>query len=279
MNKMNTIPVDDRASPALRRNCGLLSIAVAISFISSASVCAMAEVLTSDQKLIVACYRADVVAVVQQLRTGANANATFGEIREGAVDPLIDPWNGGIHVAADSWTPLMALANAPEFPDPPKALPRIWENPAQVQREQGRIDKKVLQERRAAERTILYVLLSHGADLNLADRRGRTALHMAVDSEKVSLVRTMLQFGANPNTKRHIYIDGSDDITPLHSACTSKELVQLLLDHGADASAKDSEGRTPADWVALDSKRDFDLVVTPEGPRIRPTSRTGKTEY
>jgi ankyrin repeat protein len=93
---------------------------------------------------------------------------------------------------------------------------------------------------------------------------------MAVDSEKMQLVRTMLEFGANPNTKSHIYIDGPDDITPLHSACASKELLQLLLDHGADTSAKDSKGRTPADWVALDDSRDFDLVVTPDGPRIRP---------
>lgn len=238
----------------------------------------MAEVLSLDQKLVVACYRADVVGVVKQFRAGANVNATFGVVRDGAVDPLMDPWNGGIHVASKSWTPLMALANAPEYPDPPKALPRIWENPAQVQREQGRIDKKSLQERRAAELTILFVLLSKDADLNRVDRRGATALHLAVENEKAMLVRTMLQFGANPNTQRGIYIDGPDNATPLHSASGSKELMQLLLDYGADASAKDNEGRTPADWVALDSKRDFDLVATREGLRIRRRSSTGKTQ-
>jgi hypothetical protein len=228
-----------------------------------------AEELTLDQKLIVACYRVDVKGVVQYLRAGAKVGATFGEVQEDVDHPLMDRWDGGTPVAGDSWTPLMAVAIAPEYPEPPQAFPRIWENPAQVRIEQGRIGKKALQERRAAELTILCILLSHGADINLADSRGGTPLHMAVDSEKTLLVRTMLQFGANPNTKSHIYIDGPDDITPLHDACTSKELVQLLLDYGANASAKDSEGRTPADWVALDASRDFDLVATPDGPRVR----------
>lgn len=245
--------------------CGLLGVPAA--FVS-------AEELTLDQKLIVACYRVDVSGVVQHLRAGAHVNATFGEVPP--VDenyPLIDRWNGGIPVAGASWTPLMALADAPEYPEPPQAFPRIWENKDQVRKEQSRIGKRALQERRASELTILYVLLSHRAEINAADSRGGTALHMAVDSEKTLLVRTLLQFGANPNTKSHIYIDGPDDITPLHDACRSKELLQLLLDHGADASAKDSKGHTPADWVALDDSRDFDLVVTPDGPRIRPRDK------
>lgn len=244
--------------------CGLLGVPAAF---------VVAEELTLDQRLIVACYRVDVTGVVRHFRAGANVNATFGEVEQNVDHPLMDRWDGGIHVAAASWTSLMALANAPEYPEPPQAFPRIWENGAQVRKEQSRIGKSALQERRAAELTILYVLLSHGAEVNAVDSRGGTALHMAVDSEKTLLVRAMLQFGANPNTKHHIYIDGSDDITPLHSACTSKELLQLLLDHGADASAKDGKGRTPVDWVALDDSRDFDLVVTPDGPRIRPRDR------
>ncbi len=233
----------------------------------------VAEELTLNQKLIVACYRVDVTEVVQHLRAGGNVHATFGEVQVDVDYPLMNRWNGGIPVAAASWTALMALANAPEYPEPPQAFPRIWENAAQVQKEQSRIGKKALQERRAAELTILYILLSYRADVNLADSRGGTALHMAVDSGKMLLVRTLLKFGANPNTKHHIYIDGPDDITPLHSACRSKELIQLLLDHGADASAKDSKGRTPADWVALDDSRDFDLVVTPDGARVRPRDK------
>lgn len=232
-----------------------------------------AEELTLDQKLIVACYRVDVTGVVQHLRAGAHVKATFGEVQKEVDHPLMDRWDGGIHVAAASWTSLLALASAPEYPEPPQAFPRIWENGAQVRKEQSRIGKKALQERRAAELTILFILLSQGADINCPDSRGGTALHMAVDSGKTMLVRTMLRFGANPNTTSHIYIDGSDDITPLHSACTSKELVQLLLDYGANASAKDSQGRTPADWVALDDSRDFDLVATPDGPRIRPRDK------
>jgi hypothetical protein len=229
-----------------------------------------------DQKLIIACYRVDVTAVVGCLRAGANVNARFGDIKTIGEHPFMDKWWGGADVAADSWTPVLAVASAPEYPDPPKAFPRIWEHPDQVRIAQGQFSNDMLQERRTDEITILCVLLSHGADINVADNRGGTALHKAVENGKIPLVRRMLQFGANPNTKCHVYIDGPDNVTPLHSACTSKELVQLLLDHGADASAKDSEGQTPVDYVALDNRRDFDLVMTPDGPRVRHREKKNK---
>lgn len=65
------------------------------------------------------------------------------------------------------------------------------------------------------------------------------------------------------------YIDGANDITPLHAACNSKEMVKLLLDHGADVLAKDSEGHTPADWISWNDERDCDLIVSNDGPYIR----------
>jgi hypothetical protein len=238
-------------------------------FVGATAALVSGKELSLDQKLIVACYRVDLPAVVQNLRAGANVNAKFGEIQE-EVSPFLDQWTGGTPVSSDSWTSLVALASASEYPDPPQEFPRIWENAAQVRKEQSRIGKNVVEERRTAQLNIFYMLLSHGADINSADDRNGTALHRAVDNANTPLVRTMLRFGANANTKRHIYIDGPDNVTPLHCACNSKEILQLLLDHGADPSAKDSDGDTPADWVALRNDRDFDLVTTPDGARIRP---------
>jgi hypothetical protein len=234
----------------------------------------VAKELTLDQKLIVACYRVDVVNAVQHLRAGASVGATFGEVQTDTGHPLLDRWDGGTPIAAPSWTSLLALASASEYPEPPATLPRIWEHSAQVRIEQSHVTKEALQERRASEITLLYVLLSHGADINCVDSRGGTALQLAIESEKEEMVRIMLKLGANPNTKCHIYIDGPDEITPLHSASNSKEMIQLLLDHGADASAKDSEGHTLADWVIQNDNRDFDLIMTPSGLRIRPRDKT-----
>jgi ankyrin repeat protein len=80
-------------------------------------------------------------------------------------------------------------------------------------------------------------------EVNKTDAHGATALYMAVEHDKPRVVRELLDFGANPNTKTRVYIDGPDNETPLHRA-GSKYVYQLLLDHGADASAKDSTGET-----------------------------------
>jgi ankyrin repeat protein len=116
---------------------------------------------------------------------------------------------------------------------------------------------------------ILYILLSHKCNLEDHDSYGATALFEATDHEKVPIAKTLLDFGANPNVKRRTVIDGPSDVSALHAACKSKQLVQLLLDHGADASVRDSNGQTPADWIAEANDREFDLVKTSNGWRIR----------
>jgi hypothetical protein len=226
---------------------------------------ATAQDLTRNQQLILACYRVDVRGVTRHLRAGADPRARFGNSNR---DELIDPWEGGAPIACGQWTSLMALCNAPEYPNPPAHIQRIWEDPNRVRDEQSRIGREALDVRRLNELAIMYILLSHGAKFDEDDGLGSSCLHMAVDHGKVRLVRELLDWGANPNTKERVHLDGADNITPLHSACRSKELLQLLLDHGADPTAKDGEGRTPGDWVALDVRRDFDLIITSQGPRI-----------
>jgi hypothetical protein len=58
---------------------------------------------------------------------------------------------------------------------------------------------------------------------------------MAVQSDKRLLVRELLEFGANPNSKTHCTIDGPVSLTPLHLA-QSKEVHELLLKYGAEPS-------------------------------------------
>src|SRR5437899_564525 len=75
--------------------------------------------LTRDQRLIVACHRLDVDGVVAALRDGANVNARFGE---GDVMLFQDPWSLGWPMAAAKWTPLIAVASASDYPDPPRRV-------------------------------------------------------------------------------------------------------------------------------------------------------------
>jgi len=76
-------------------------------------------------------------------------------------------------------------------------------------------------------------LIKLGAEVNLPDNDGRTAIHYAVMSGNSALVQTLLDLGCDPNklTKKME--------TPLHFAAKYSGLleVQFLLEHGASIKA------------------------------------------
>ena len=60
------------------------------------------------------------------------------------------------------------------------------------------------------------------------------------------IVELLIDEGANLNTK------DDDGVTPLHDAVGSlsqKEIIELLITNGADMNAKTKRGSTPLDWA------------------------------
>jgi hypothetical protein len=100
--------------------------------------------------------------------------------------------------------------------------------------------------------------------LNMVDDgRGATPLHWLTETSDPSkehtlenqciIARQLIEAGANVNARaqRCLY-----KITPLHNACSSMNctnlgLIQLLLDHGANPNAKDSDGETPLRYTMM----------------------------
>jgi hypothetical protein len=235
------------ADPAPRRRrfqfrLRTLMIAVALLAALCAYVAHRAIHSKLDQRLIIACYQVDVSQVVDLLRQGAKVNARFGGEPDDDTSPLNDQWSGAYGDV--SWTPLMALASAPEFPDPPANAKRLWEDRDRMYKLQAAISKDKIKKRRDDEVTILRILVSHNADINADNYFGDTALALAVEYDKPLLVSELLEFGANPNTKTRAAIDGPVQETPLHRA-RSTEIYELLLKHGADPTSKDSWGNVP----------------------------------
>ncbi len=89
--------------------------------------------------------------------------------------------------------------------------------------------------------------LDRGEDIEKTDRRGKTALHIAVMVEKPEVARYLLEHGANVNCQ------DDEGRTPLHIASILKndELVNLLIERGADRKIPDVYGRIPGDLTPV----------------------------
>jgi hypothetical protein len=249
MNTCSTTPEPTRLSKPnfvrIESNLLVLSSLVAL-FLLFGREASSAERL--NQQMILACFRVDVDEVVRTLRSGANVNARF----EDDDSEFLDPWTGAnVSFGGGDWTALMALCAASKFPQPPAEEEEVWNNEARAEALLDAIPKQAIEQRKASSLAIMQILLSHGCKLQAEDCRGATSLHVAVDHEKDDLVKMLLEHGANPRVKHGIYIDGPGDLTPLHCVRDSQVVAQLLLDHGADPLAKDTNGTTAAESLAF----------------------------
>ncbi|KAJ0410432.1 hypothetical protein P43SY_002764 [Pythium insidiosum] len=82
--------------------------------------------------------------------------------------------------------------------------------------------------------------LANGGDVNIKDEFGYTPLQAAVSYNHLELVLFLLSNGAS------VTLADNDLDTPLHRAETV-DCAKLLLQHGAELNARNSEGRTPFD--------------------------------
>ena len=95
--------------------------------------------------------------------------------------------------------------------------------------------------------------LEEGADINWrSPRYGTTALMAAAEFVKKDAVAFLLERGADVNLKDKV------GRTALHFACKRSpdppepgrvEIIKLLLEHGADRHARTDRGQTPLDYA------------------------------
>lgn len=93
---------------------------------------------------------------------------------------------------------------------------------------------------------LVELLLKNGADPNIRDERGATALHDAVMRRDGALIIPMLiKKGADVNVE-----DGSERTPLIRAVVNDKpDLVELFLSLGADARFKTKDGKTALSWA------------------------------
>lgn len=99
----------------------------------------------------------------------------------------------------------------------------------------------------------LASLIETGVDPNTVSQFGSTPLHNSCIAGCVNATRILLTSGADPNQRYtyHSPVDGRIEhgIVALMKA-TNNEVVELMIEHGADVNIRDANGSTPLMYAA-----------------------------
>lgn len=102
---------------------------------------------------------------------------------------------------------------------------------------------------------IVKLLVEKGADVNIADGRGRSPLVLALDHFYYELASYLLDHGADPDAR---WMPGRDTALMKCAERGAGPMVRLLIKKGADVNAANAYGRT-AMTIALENSN-LDLV-------------------
>ena len=114
--------------------------------------------------------------------------------------------------------------------------------------------------------SLIDELINRGADLNLKDKDGNTALHLAVNTSDSILIESLLEAGANINLK------DNDGNTALHLAVIRGDSISIesLLEAGADRTISNNNGQSPLDLAYENGVDDIIYLFVSHPPGNEP---------
>lgn len=123
--------------------------------------------------------------------------------------------------------------------------------------------------------TISQLLDKNPDLLNSFSPDGFTALGLASFFGHLSLVKLLLDKGANPN----IASNNQFKVAPIHSACAIShfDITELLIKHRADVNAKQMQGVTPLHSSAHNGQTKLSKLLIDNGADINAKMDNGQT--
>lgn len=120
---------------------------------------------------------------------------------------------------------------------------------------------------------VAELLLQNGADVDMRDKDGKTALHHASVKGMEEMVELLLQYQA------HVNLGDNFGWVPLHLAINvmKVEVLKVLLEHGADVNMKDPNGKAALHLVGPAGRADVVELLLQHGPDINLKDANGNT--
>lgn len=125
-----------------------------------------------------------------------------------------------------------------------------------------------------SNKTVVALLLAHGANVNAQDAYGSTALSDALFSQSLDVIELLIKHGADVNIKNN-----EDGGSILHDAAYDGwlEAVQLFVSHGANVNSRDFDSETPLYKAALGRHMDVVSFLVNHGADIHAASKRNET--